>query len=139
QKLDKSKLPNLSNLWPEIADRLAVYDPGNQFAVNYMWGTTGIGYNAARAREILGPGSRIDSWDLVFKPESIRRFKDCGVYMLDSSDDILPAALHYLRLDPNSSNPADLQKAADLLTAIRPSVRKFHSSEYLNALASGEI
>ena len=139
QKLDKSKLPNLANAWPEITRRLARYDPGNLYAVNYMWGTTGIGYNARKARELLGSDSRIDSWDAVFKPASLARFKDCGVHLLDSSDDILAAALHYLGLDPNTTREGDYQKAADLVSAIRPSVRKFHSSEYLNALASGEI
>jgi putrescine transport system substrate-binding protein len=139
QKLDKARLPNLANLWPEISQRLAMYDPGNQYAVNYMWGTTGIGYNARKAREVLGPNGTLDSWDIVFKPENLAKFKDCGVHLLDSSDDILAAALHYLGLDPNSSNEADLQKAADLVTKIRPYVRKFHSSEYLNSLASGEI
>ena len=139
QKLDKSKLTNLGNVWPEIAKRLAGYDPGNQFAVNYMWGTTGIGYNVKAVHDRLGAGARIESWDTVFKPENLARFKDCGVHMLDSADDILPAALHYLDLNPNSTDPKDLQRAADLLTKIRPSVRKFHSSEYLNALASGEI
>jgi putrescine transport system substrate-binding protein len=139
QKLDKSKLANLAHMWPEISRRLAVYDPGNQFAVNYMWGTTGIGYNVKKAREILGPEGRIDSWEIVFKPENLARFKDCGVHMLDSSDDIFSAALNYLRLNPNSKEPGDLQKAADLVAKVRPYVRKFHSSEYLNALASGEI
>ena len=139
QKLDKARLPNLANLWPEISQRLATYDSGNQYAVNYMWGTTGIGYNARKAREVLGPNGTIDSWNIVFKPENLAKFKDCGVHFLDSSDDILAAALHYLGLDPNSSNEADLQKAADLVTKIRPYVRKFHSSEYLNSLASGEI
>ena len=139
QKLDKSKLKNLGNVWPDIAKRLAVYDPGNQYAVNYMWGTTGIGYNARKAREILGPNGTVDSWDIVFKPENLAKFKDCGVHLLDSSDDVLAAGLHYLGLDPNSSNEADLQKGADLVMKIRPYVRKFHSSEYLNALAAGEI
>jgi putrescine transport system substrate-binding protein len=139
QKLDKSKLSNLGNLWPEIARRLAVYDPGNQYAVNYMWGTTGIGYNVKKAREILGADAKIDSWDIVFKPESLAKFRGCGVYMLDSADDILPAALKHLGFDPNSRNEGELQKAADLMSKIRPSVRKFHSSEYLSALASGEI
>ena len=139
QKLDKSKLPNLVNAWPEIANRLASYDPGNQYAVNYMWGTTGIGYNVKAVRDILGSGAAIDSWDYVFEPERIAKFKACGVHLLDSSDDIMPAALHYLHLDPNSSEPGDLQKAADLLMKIAPYVRKFHSSEYLNALATGEI
>jgi putrescine transport system substrate-binding protein len=139
QKLDKAKLPDLVNVWPAIADRLAIYDPGNQYDVNYMWGTTGIGYNVKAVRDILGPGAVLDSWDDIFVPEKLARFKDCGIHMLDSSDDIMPAALQYLHLDPNSSDPADLQKAADLLDKIRPYVRKFHSSEYLNALANGEI
>jgi putrescine transport system substrate-binding protein len=139
QKLDKSKIPNLSHAWPEVTNRLATYDPGNQFAVNYMWGTTGIGYNVEKAKAVLGPDAKIDSWDIVFKPENLTKFKDCGVMMLDSSDDIMPAALRYLGFDPNSKNPADLEKAAELLTKVRPSVRKFHSSEYITALATGEI
>jgi putrescine transport system substrate-binding protein len=139
QKLDKSKLPNLVNMWPEITRRLSQYDPGNSYAVNYMWGTTGIGYNAKKAREILGGDGKIDSWDVVFKPENLAKFKDCGVHMLDSSDDILSAALHFLGIDPDTKNEADYQKAADLVMAVRPSVRKFHSSEYINALTSGEI
>jgi putrescine transport system substrate-binding protein len=139
QKLDKSKLTNLGNVWPEIARRLALYDPGNAHAVNYMWGTTGIGYNVAKAKESLGPAAVIDSWDFVFKPENLAKFKDCGVYMLDSGDDILSAALKHLNLDPNSKEPSEIERAADLVAKIRPHVRKFHSSEYLNALATGEI
>ena len=139
QKLDKSKLPNLANAWPEVTQRLAVYDPGNQYAANYMWGTTGIGYNVKIAQKILGADARIDSWDMVFKPENLEKFRDCGVHMLDSADDIFPAALSYLGLDPNSTRLSDLEKAAELLVKIRPSVRKFHSSEYLSALATGEI
>jgi putrescine transport system substrate-binding protein len=137
QKLDKAKLTNLGNVWPEIAARLAVYDPGNQYAVNYMWGTTGIGYNVAKAKAVLG--GAIDSWDIVFKPENLAKFKDCGVHVLDAADDIMPAALNYLGLNPNTTNPADIERAAGLLTSIRPSIRKFHSSEYLNGLATGEI
>lgn len=143
QKLDKSKLKNIGNVWPEIAQRLAGYDPGNQYAVNYMWGTTGIGYNVKKVRDIVKPdgptGEAMASWDVVFKPESLARFKDCGVDMLDSSDDIMSAALHYLGLNPNSKDAAELDAAAGLLMKLRPYVRKFHSSEYLNALASGEI
>ena len=139
QKLDRSKLPNLGNAWPEITQKLAFYDPGNQYAVNYMWGTTGIGYNVRKMHDILGAGATIDSWDVVFKPEQLAKFKDCGIHMLDSVDDIVPAALHYLGLDPNSTQEKDLDKAAALIAKIRPYVRKFHSSEYLNALASGEI
>jgi putrescine transport system substrate-binding protein len=140
QKLDKAKLPNVGNLWPEITKRLAHYDPGNDYAVNYMWGTTGIGFNRKSAHTAIGAdGPALDSWQIMFKPEYLSRFKDCGVYMLDSSDDVLPSALNYLGLDPNSTAEADLQRAADLVTRVRPFVRKFHSSEYVNALASGEI
>ena len=139
QKLDKSKLPNLVNAWPDIAGKLAFYDPGNQYAVNYMWGTTGLGYNVKKMHEVLGSAGKIDSWEVVFRPENLAKFKGCGIHMLDSVDDIVPAALHYLGLDPNSTQPKDLDKAADLIGKIRPFVRKFHSSEYLNALASGEI
>jgi putrescine transport system substrate-binding protein len=137
--LDKSKLPNLVNAWPEISKRLAAYDPGNAHAVNYMWGTTGIGYNVNAVHQRLGANTTIDNWDVVFKSELIAKFADCGVMMLDSVDDIVPAALHYLKLDPNSTKPQDLDKAAALLAKISPSVRKFHSSEYINALASGEV
>ncbi len=138
-RLDKEKLPNLVNAWPEITNRLASYDPGNQYAVNYMWGTTGIGYNVNAVRDILGANATIDSWDEVFDPARIAKFKNCGFHLLDSSDDVMSAALHYLHLDPNSSDPGDLQKAADLLVKVSPYVRKFHSSEYLHGLATGEI
>jgi len=139
QKLDKAKLPNLANAWPVVTDRLAIYDPGNKYAANYMWGTTGIGYNADAAKKVLGSDAVIDSWDIVFKPENLAKFKDCGVHMLDSADDILPAALNWLGLDPNSTRKEDLEKAAQAVEKVRPYVRKFHSSEYLNALATGEI
>ena len=139
QKLDKAKLPNLANAWPMVTKRLAVYDPENSYGANYMWGTTGIGYSVKAVQKILGQGAGIDSWDIVFKPENLAKFKDCGIHMLDSADDILPAALSYLGLDPNSTKQAELEKAADLVSKIRPYVRKFHSSEYLSALATGEI
>ena len=139
QKLDKSRLPNLANAWPVVTKQLAIYDPGNLYAANYMWGTTGIGYNVKVVQKLLGPDARIDSWDVVFKPENLAKFRDCGIHMLDSADDIFPAALGYLGLDPNSTKQPDLERAADLVMKIRPYVRKFHSSEYLSALATGEI
>ncbi|WP_458756416.1 polyamine ABC transporter substrate-binding protein [Afipia sp. TerB] len=139
QKLDKSKLPNLANAWPLITGKLAIYDPGNLYAANYMWGTTGIGYNVKKVREILGPDAKIDSWDFVFDPDKLAKFKDCGVHMLDSPDDILPAALTWLKIDPNSTRREDLEKAAAAVGKVRTFVRKFHSSEYLNGLATGEI
>lgn len=138
QKLDKSKLPNLSNAWPLIQERTALYDPGNDYSVNYMWGTTGIGYNEAKIKERMADAP-VDSWDLIFKPEIVSKFKDCGIFLLDAADDILPVALLYLGLDPNSSNPDDLKKAGDLLESVRPNIQKFHSSEFINALANGDI
>ena len=89
-KLDKSRLPNLANAWPVVTERLATYDPGNVYAVNYMWGTTGIGYNVRNVKAILDPDAKIDSWDIVFKPENLAKFRDCGIHMLDSADDICP-------------------------------------------------
>jgi putrescine transport system substrate-binding protein len=139
QKLDKSKLPNLANAWPAVTAKLAVYDPDNRYAANYMWGTTGIGYNVKAVQRILGADGKIDSWSIIFDPDKLAKFKDCGVQMLDSADDLLPAALNYLGLDPNSIAAADLEKAADLVSNVTPFVRKFHSSEYLNGLATGEI
>lgn len=138
QKVDKSKLPNLSNMWPEITDRTNVYDPGNEYSVNYMWGTTAIGYNETKIKEIM-PDAPVDSWDMIFKPEVVSKFKDCGIHLLDAADDILPAALHYLGLDPDSKKPEDIEKAGELLAKIRPNIQKFHSSEFINALANGDI
>jgi putrescine transport system substrate-binding protein len=138
QKLDKSKLPNLKNTWPLINERTALYDPGNDYSINYMWGTTGIGYNEAKIKERMADAP-VDSWDLIFKPEIVSKFKDCGIFLLDAADDIVPVALLYLGLDPNSKDPADLEKAGKLLEEIRPNIQKFHSSEFINALANGDI
>ena len=138
-KLDRSKLTNAGNIWPDIAKRLQVHDPGNLHAVNYMWGTTGIGVNVAKVRERLGPNVPLNSWDLVMKPENISKLRDCGVHILDAPEDILPGTLNYLGINPDSKAEADIRKAADALMRIRGHVRKFHSSEYINALANGDI
>ena len=137
-KLDKSKLPNLKNMWPEISDRVAIYDPGNQYAIDYLWGTTGLGYNEAKVKERL-PDAKLDSWDLLLKPENAAKLKDCGIYVLDAPEDVIPPVLQYLGLDPNTKDPALLKQATDLIEKIRPFVKKFHSSEYINALANGDI
>lgn len=136
--LDKSKLRNWKNLDPEIMAALAKYDPENRHGVPWMWGTTGIGYNVAEIRKRL-PDAPVDSLRMIFDPAVVSKFQDCGVMLLDSATDVLPAALKYLGLDPDSKNMADLTKAADVVKAIRPFVRKFHSSEYINALAGGNI
>ena len=138
QKLDKSKLPNLQHMWPEVMQRLAVFDPGNQYAVNYMWGTTGIGVNVKKVRERLGD-LPLNTWDLIMKPELASKLKDCGIYMLDSPEDLFPGILNYLGLNADSKRNEDLQRAGDALFRIRGNVQKFHSSEYINALANGDI
>ena len=136
--LDRAKLKNWKNLDPEIMTALAKYDPNNAHAVPWMWGTTGIGYNVAKVKEIM-PDAPLDSWAIIFKPEILEKFKDCGVQLLDSPDDIFPAALAYLGLPPDSKEQGDLDKAAELIKAIVPYLQKFHSSEYINGLANGDL
>jgi putrescine transport system substrate-binding protein len=138
QKLDKSKLPNLSNMWDVVSERTAKYDPGNEYSINYMWGTVGIGYNTKKVQEALG-ADKIDSWDVLFNPETAAKLAGCGIYMLDSASDIFPTVFRYLGIDPNSKSPDDFAKAEELLLKVRPHIRKFHSSEYINALANGDI
>ncbi len=138
QKLDKSKLPNIKHMWDMVLERTAGYDPGNQYAINYMWGTTGIGYNVDKVKERL-PDGPTDSWKMVLDPANLAKLADCGVYMLDASDEMIPAALNYIGEDPRSQDPAVIAKAEAVLMAIRPHIRKFHSSEYINALANGDI
>lgn len=138
QKLDKSKLTNIGNTWDMVNERIAIYDPGNEYALDYMWGTTGIGYNKAKVKERLGTDV-IDSWSAIFDPAISAKLADCGIYMLDSATDIMPAALNYLGLNPDSHKAEDLAKAEELMLSIRPNVKKFHSSEYINGLANGDI
>jgi putrescine transport system substrate-binding protein len=138
QKLDKSKLPNAKGLSPEVMARLAVYDPGNQYAVNYMWYATGVAYNAQKAQQVYG-GRPLDSWEVIFKPENLKRFNECGVYLLDSPDDVLTSALRFLGLNPDSKKADDIRRAADAVVKVKSSVKKFHSSEYINGLANGDI
>ncbi|SEI75571.1 putrescine transport system substrate-binding protein [Azotobacter beijerinckii] len=138
QKLDKSKLPNWANLDKDLLKALELSDPGNQYAVPYMWGTVGIGYNVDKIKAVLGDKAPLDSWDLVFKPENLAKLKACGVSFLDSPTEMLPAALHYLGYAPDSSKPEELKKAEELFLKIRPSVAYFHSSKYISDLANGD-
>ncbi|MDG2526703.1 polyamine ABC transporter substrate-binding protein [Stenotrophomonas sp. HITSZ_GD] len=135
--LDKSKIPNLANLDPEVMKRIAQQDPDNKYGVPYMIGTTGIGYNVDKVKAAFGSTDIANSWDLVFKPENIAKLKDCGVTLLDTPSDLIPIALNYLKLDPHSHDPAQIQQAADLIKKIRPYVQNFHSSQYVTSLANG--
>jgi putrescine transport system substrate-binding protein len=138
QKLDKSKLPNISNMWDVVETRVAKFDPDNAYSINWMWGTVGIGYNEKKVQEALGV-DKVDSWDVFFNPDNLSKLADCGVYVLDSPADIIPITMKYLGLDPESKSSEDFAKVEEALMKIRPHIRKFHSSEYINALANGDI
>ena len=139
QPLDRSKLPNWQHLDPKLMKLLEANDPGNKFAVPYMYGTILIGFNPDKVKAVLGENAPVDSWDLIFKPENISKLKQCGVALLDSPSEIMPLALQYLGLDPNSSKAADYKKAEELILKIRPSVTYFHSSKYMADIANGDI
>ena len=138
QKLDRSQLPNYANLDPVLLKRLEQNDPGNQYAVPYLWGTNGIGYNVDKVKAVLGI-DKIDSWSVLFEPENIKKLHSCGVAFLDSADEMMPTVLNYMGLNANSTNPKDYAKATDKLLAVRPYVTYFHSSKYIGDLANGDI
>jgi putrescine transport system substrate-binding protein len=137
--LDKNKLPGWKNLDPRILDLVAPADPGNAHGVPYLWSVTGLGYNKAMVHAALGDGAPVDSWALLFDPANAKRLAGCGISLLDTPQEVVPAMLAYLGLDPKSRDLADLDKAMAALEKIRPYIRKFHSSEYINDLAGGDL
>ena len=139
QKLDKSKLPNLVHLDPILMKQLQKADPGNDYAIPYLWGTNGIGYNEAKIKEILGEDAPVNSWDLVFDPKYASKLSKCGIAYLDSADEIMPIVLNYIGLPHDSTNKDDYKKAADKLQEVRPYITYFHSSKYIGDLANGNI
>ncbi|MCC7049720.1 MAG: polyamine ABC transporter substrate-binding protein [Alphaproteobacteria bacterium] len=136
--LDKAKLPNLKNLDPAIMQRMAAYDPGNAHGVVYMWGTSGIGYNAKKVAERM-PNAPVDSLALLLDPAVAAKFKDCGIMVLDAADELIPAALRYMGLNPDAKDADSIAKAEAALLKVRPYIRKFHSSQYIEDLANGAI
>jgi putrescine transport system substrate-binding protein len=139
QKLDPAQLPNLDNMWDVVETRTEQYDPDNAYSINYMWGTTGIGVNVGKVTELLGEDAPIDSLDLVFKPENMEKLAQCGVHFLDAPAEMIPMALKYLGEDPDSHDPDVIARAEEVFMPVRPYIQKFHSSEYINALANGDI
>ncbi|MCK0096755.1 polyamine ABC transporter substrate-binding protein [Yoonia sp. F2084L] len=139
QQLDKSKLSNIGNLWDVVEARTETYDPGGNYSINYMWGTTGIGVNVGKVTEILGEDAPLNSLELIFNPENMEKLAECGVHFLDAPSEIIPAALQYLGEDPDSKDEDVLALAEPVLSAVRPYVQKYHSSEYISALANGDI
>lgn len=138
--LDKSKLPNYKNLDPELLKMVALHDPDNKYAIPYLWATTGIGYNVDKVKAALGKDAPVNSWDLVLNPDNLAKLKGCGVSFLDAPAEIYATVLNYLHLDPNSTKASDYTTTAtDLLLKLRPSIRYFHSSQYINDLANGDI
>ena len=139
QEIDKSKLKNYGNIDPQILEAVAPFDPGNKYAVPYFWGTVGIGYNIDKVKERLGENAPIDSLDLFFKPEYAEKLKDCGISMLDAPSDIFQTALKYLGKDPHSKSEEDYAAVEQLFAGIRQNIKYFHSSQYINDLANGEV
>ena len=137
--LDKSKLPNLKHLDPQLMALVAGADPGNKYVVPWAWGTTGLGYNVTKVQQILGKNAALDSWDILFKPENISKLKACGVSVLDAPDQFFAAALHYIGKDPVSTNPADYKAALEMMKKIRPYITQFNSSGYINDMVGGDI
>ena len=137
QPLDQSKLPNLVNLDPTIMGAVETNDPGNTHAIVYMWGTTGFGYNIEAINARI-PDAPVNSWAMLFDPEIVSKFADCGVSLLDAPAEVFPAALKYLGLDPLSESPDDLEKAEAAIMAIRPYIRYFHASQYISDLANAD-
>lgn len=137
--LEKIRISNLIHVSPELSNRLAKHDPSNRHAAIYAWGTIGLGFNLKKIRERLGPEARVESWAVLFNPETLKKLAPCGVHVLDSAEEMFAAALRHLGLDPDSKREADWRRASDLLMKIRPHVQKFSSSEFVGALANGDI
>ncbi len=138
QPLDKTALANYGNLDADILQRVAAHDPDNAHSIPYMWGTTGIGYNVAMVEERM-PGAPVESWDLILNPEIVSQFADCGVTVLDAPTELLDIAMNYLGFDPTAGTGEGLEEAEALLQEVRPHLKYFHSSQYINDLANGDI
>lgn len=136
--LDKAKLPNLKHEWKIIADNVAVYDKDNTYTVNYMWGTNGLGLNVDKIKAVA-PDAPLDSWELLFNPKYAEKIAECGIYVLDAPADVVPTALRYQGANPVTDKKAELLSAKQTLDPIRPYIRKFTSSGYIDALANGDI
>jgi putrescine transport system substrate-binding protein len=137
--LDKARLPNLKNLDPQILARAATADPGNAHGVPYLWSVTGLGYNTALLDRALGEAAPRDSLALLFDPAHAQKLAPCGIALLDTPQEVVPVALAFLARDPKSHTEADLADAIALIDQLRPHVRKFHSSQYINDLATGDL
>lgn len=140
--IDYRRLPNAAGLMPEIEGRLAVLDPGNRHAVDYMWFTTGIAFNADAAAERLGtddPTSSLDTWNAVFRPDLAKKFADCGLQIIDEADVLFPIALVYMGIGANPRYDADFVKASDLWGRLRAVTKLFSTPDAIASLADGNV
>lgn len=135
-RLDRARMANIRNVWPEIADRLKAFDPTGASAVPYMWGAFGIGFNARQVRQRVGERP-VAGWDMAFRADG-GRLKDCGVMLADSPEDIYPAAARMLGLQPDLRRPADVDRITDVLFKGRGMIAKYGTADAVNALAGGE-
>ncbi len=140
QPLDRTQLSNYAQLDPVLMSRIADLDDRNRHGVPYMWGTTALGFNTAKVKAALGENAPLDSWALLFDPKNAEKLASCGIALLDTPEEVIPAALHYLGGNPNAFTAgAETDAAMALLKQIRPHVRYFHSSQYINDLANGDV
>jgi putrescine transport system substrate-binding protein len=137
QPLNPQWLENRKNLDPVLTERVAAFDPDNRYSVTHLWGTTGFGFNAEAIAARM-PDAPVDSWRLIFDPDVVSRFADCGVTLLDAPSEVVGSVLLYLGKDANSAKAEDLAAAEAVLQSIRPYVRNFDSSRYIEDLANGE-
>jgi putrescine transport system substrate-binding protein len=136
--LDKGEIPNLSNADPQVMDWIDRYDPGDRYAVPYMWSVTGLAYNVDQVKKRLGPNIP-DGWALIFDPKNAEKLKDCGITMVDSAGDVILSAIYYLGRDPLRHDPSDLQAASDVLRKIRPFIRYIDPTQEVGDLANGSV
>lgn len=138
-KIDKSKLTNYAKLDPKRMELLASIDPNNDYAIPYTEISLGIGYNTKKIKEIFGEDYKVDSWEFLFAPGNAEKLKQCGIAVLDSPVEVISSIMHYLKKDPASEKRSDYDEAQTLLTNFAKNVAYFHSSRYINDLASGDI
>ena len=140
QKIDKSLIPNYANIDASLLAMMAEVDPGNEYAVPYFWGINTLAINTQQVKKALGTDKLPENeWDLVFNPAYTRKLKSCGISYFDSAIEQIPLALHYLGKDPNSENPEDIKAAVDMMKTVRPDIKRFTSSGYIDDMATGNL
>ncbi|MGI3295727.1 polyamine ABC transporter substrate-binding protein [Neisseria sp. SLRRB23] len=140
RKIDKSLIPNYANIDASLLEMMAEVDPGNEYAVPYFWGINTLAINTQQVKKALGTDKLPENeWDLVFNPAYTRKLKSCGISYFDSAIEQIPLALHYLGKDPNSENPEDIKAAVDMMKTVRPDIKRFTSSGYIDDMATGNL